>query len=106
MNKERSMRPMILSFVVALGLIVGVTMSNSGCDEADAAFDCHQVCTKYKTCFNSSYDVSACTSRCREAAAKENSYKDKADICETCIDDRSCASATFSCATECASIVP
>jgi hypothetical protein len=106
MNKESYMRPMFLSLYVAFALAVGVTMSNFGCSEADAAFDCYQVCNKYKTCFNSSYDVKACTDRCREAASKDNHYKDKADICETCIDDRSCVSATFSCATECGGIVP
>lgn len=100
------MRPMFLSLIGALGMIAGVTIFSHGCDDADVAFDCHQVCRKYKTCFSSSYDVGACSDRCREAAKKDNQYKDKADMCETCIDDRSCASATFSCAIECGGIVP
>ncbi len=94
------------SLFLTLAFLATGLSPNFACSDVDAAFDCHAVCDKYKTCFNASYDVSACTSRCRTAAANDSNYKDKADMCETCIDDRSCASATFSCTLECGSIVP
>lgn len=78
----------------------------ASCDEADRAFDCQSVCSRYQDCFNSDYDVGACRDRCRDKAAADKEFERKADACETCIDDRSCSSATFSCATECVGIVP
>ena len=33
-------------------------------------------------------------------------YEDKADDCQSCINDRSCAGAVFNCGGECAGIVP
>jgi len=77
-----------------------------GCDDAEAAFDCHQVCSRYESCIDSDYDVSECRDRCRDKAKEDDTWKDKADACESCIDDRSCTSATFACATECLGIVP
>ena len=99
------MRALILSLTVAAGLVAGVVSTNLGCSAADAAFDCHQVCDRYKTCFNASYDVGACSDRCRTASANDPSYRNKADQCESCIGDKSCI-ATFTCAAECGSIVP
>jgi hypothetical protein len=72
-----------------------------GCGEAEQAFDCQSVCSKYQSCFNKDYDVGACRDRCRN-----NVSRAKADSCESCINDKSCASATFTCATECGGIVP
>jgi len=89
----------------SVGLAAGVFSSSSGCG-ADAAFDCHQVCDRYKTCFDQSYDVGACSERCRTNSANSSTVRSQADQCEACIDDKSCASATFSCATTCGSIVP
>jgi hypothetical protein len=72
-----------------------------GCGDVEQAFDCNSVCNKYQSCFNKDYDVGKCRDKCRDKISK-----DKADSCESCINDKSCASATFSCATECAGIVP
>lgn len=94
------MKRMILGLCGLLGVAV------AGCDEADKTFDCQSVCDRYKTCFNSSYDVGACRDRCKSKADADKDFEKKADACESCIDDKSCTSATFSCATECASIVP
>ena len=100
------MRSLMLCLTVAAGLALGVLSSTFGCGAVDAAFDCHSVCQKYKDCFDNAYDVSACSSRCRSAAADDNTYRSKADACQACINARSCASATFSCSLECGSIVP
>ena len=86
-------------FTLALALLA------SGC-ALDNAIDCHQICNRYQTCFNASYDVDACAARCRTASSNDGDYKRKADVCNACIDDRSCSSATFSCGSACGAIVP
>lgn len=93
------------TWFLALGLVLGIP-TGLGCDTAKAAFDCQSVCSRYQSCFDSSYDVSACRSRCRDKAANDSTWQDKASACASCIDDKSCTSATFSCTTECVGIVP
>lgn len=75
----------------------------SGCDEADQAVDCSQICNRYQECFDEDYDVSACIDRCRPMLDED---PHGADDCEACIDDRSCTGAVFNCASDCAGIVP
>ena len=77
-----------------------------GCSSAKAAFDCQSVCQKYKDCYKSDYNVGECLDTCRAKAANDDTWQDKADDCATCIGDKSCVGATFSCATECGGIVP
>jgi hypothetical protein len=80
--------------------------SSISCDKVDEAFDCSQVCNRYHDCYDSSYDVDACESRCRTNAANDPKVKDDADACDSCIGDKSCLSATFSCGDTCGTIVP
>ena len=87
-------------------LALGAGVLTPSCGEADKLFDCPSVCSRYRSCFNSSYDVDGCRSRCKDSADRDTDYKRKADDCEACIDDRSCSSATFNCATSCVGIVP
>jgi hypothetical protein len=75
------------------------------CNQADNAVDCNGICNRYQTCFDAKYDSGACQDRCRDDADTQG-YATKADACVTCISDKSCASATFECATQCAGIVP
>jgi len=95
---------LVLSAFVALfsGLSVGL----ASCDEVDRVTDCQDICGRYADCFDSAYDVNACRNRCDEAASDSENFDQKVDTCENCLDDRSCASATFGCATECSGIVP
>ena len=86
--------------------LLGFLLCFTGCDSVDAAFDCNDICTRYKDCFDSTYDVSACASRCRSHADDDTAYRTQADQCDACIDNRSCTSAVFNCAAECTSIVP
>jgi hypothetical protein len=79
------MRSLILSLTVVAGLIAGTVYSNFGCGAVDAAFDCHAVCDRYKTCFDANYDVGACSSRCRTASGNDANYRSKADQCQACI---------------------
>ncbi len=81
----------------------------SGCAVAqriESAIDCDGICQRYASCFDSSYDTSACASRCRGAASKQADFRRKADICNACIGERSCVAATFACVSECVSVVP
>ena len=78
----------------------------TGCDSVDAAFDCHDICDRYSDCFDANYDVGACESRCRSHADDDTAYRQQADRCDACIDDRSCTSAVFNCGVECSSVVP
>jgi hypothetical protein len=87
------------SFTVGAGGLIG-------CDDADAAFDCADVCGRYQECFDADYDVGACRSRCRTASDNDATVRNRADACEACIDDMSCAGATFNCVQDCSAIVP
>lgn len=78
----------------------------AACAPIDQALDCQTVCTRYKDCFNGSYDVDACADRCRSRAANDKDTANAVNRCEACIDDRACASATFNCAGDCANVVP
>jgi hypothetical protein len=80
--------------------------SSISCDSVAAAFDCSAVCGRYRDCYDSSYDVNACESRCRTNAANDPNVQNDAATCDSCIGDMSCLSATFNCAGSCGSIVP
>lgn len=93
---------LLATFLLALG--VGV--ATPSCGEADKLFDCQSVCSRYQDCVDHKYDVGTCRSRCKDNADRDTDYKRKADECDACIQDRSCGSAAFSCATSCVGIVP
>jgi hypothetical protein len=75
-----------------------------GCSAVENAYNCDQICDKYKDCFDASYDAEACQNRC-EANADDDNFADKASSCQSCSDDRSC-SGSFACVDECVGIVP
>ena len=92
---------------VVVGIFAAV-MSMSGCvvaQRVDSALDCNGICERYAGCYDKSYDVSACASRCRAAASDKPDYRRTADMCNACLTDRSCMSA-FACTSECISVVP
>jgi hypothetical protein len=93
-----------LASLLVMTLVTGI--SASACSTIDHAFDCNQICNRYKDCVNASYDADACTSRCRDNADNNEGFANAADDCQACVDDRSCAGAVFGCSTECAPIVP
>ena len=94
----------LLIAVLAAGF-VGI-IGCSAADEVDNAVDCQSICDRYKSCFDSDYDVGACAERCRDNSNEDKDFQRKANVCNACIDDRSCSSATFGCATDCAGVVP
>lgn len=91
-----------------IGLVAMMVFSSSCAvvQKIDTAIDCNGICDRYASCFDSAYDKSACASRCRQAASDQPDYRRKADMCSACISERSCAAASFACATECLSVVP
>lgn len=91
------MRITFLLFALAL------TSFGLGCAEIDQTVDCNDVCNRYQSCYDASYDTMACRNRC-ETFANDNPRA--ANDCDTCLDDRSCASSVFSCGGECAGILP
>ena len=100
------MKSLFTSFACAslFGLFAFAT---TGCtDEIDRITDCQDICSRYADCFDDSYDVEGCRNECKNEAADSENFDQRVDNCENCLDDRSCSSAAFGCATECAGIVP
>ena len=97
------------SLGLGLGLVLAAVVSG-GCseavDELTNRVDCHDVCQRYADCFNAEYDVDGCVDRCESDADSSEDREARLETCDNCIDDRSCTSATFSCADKCSGIVP
>ena len=93
---------LVLAVAAALGAVVPVV----SCDSVETAFDCQEVCSRYRDCYDASYDVGGCRDRCRQNAEDSATKRAKADACESCIGGKSCVSATFNCAADCSAIVP
>jgi hypothetical protein len=96
-----TLKSLMIVATIALGSLFGI-----GCGAVQNAVDCNGICNRYKTCFDSNYDVGKCESNCRDNANSNNNYMTDVNDCNNCIDDKSCASATFSCAAPCATVVP
>lgn len=87
------------------------TLLASGCTEEATdpivnRITCADVCNRYQECFDEDYDVEACTDRCEDDATAREDKEDQLEECDACIDDESCASATFGCASQCVQFVP
>ena len=95
--------PKLLTCLI-LSLAV-TTVGGTACDSIDAAFDCQAVCSRYKECYNASFDVGQCRDTCRANAEADDAKRRRADACQACIDGRSCTGATFACTDECAGII-
>lgn len=94
---------------LALTFAAGCTLSFAACGvdkEIENEIDCQAICERYSDCFDADYDVSSCQDRCENDVDRGELTFDEVDACSDCIDDRSCASGTLSCATECVGIVP
>jgi len=93
-----------LGFVSLFFAVVGC--SSDAANAITNPIDCHHVCQRYADCYNSSYDVDGCASKCADKANDSNNNQDHLDACNGCIGDKSCLNATFSCASDCSGIVP
>ena len=96
--------------VWAAGVLVVLAASGIGCgetaDEITNSISCGDVCGRYSDCFDADYDVDGCTDRCENDASANEDRERRLDVCEACIDDRSCSEATFNCTDDCVGIVP
>jgi hypothetical protein len=91
----------------ALVLVTGTIawLTAAGCESVENTISCADVCNRYQECFDDDYDVSGCTDRCEDEASADEEKEAKLEACDECIEDRSCASAVFSCTTECAGVI-
>ena len=81
-------------------------MGASGCDETQNAWNCSDLCNRYQDCFDKSYDVSGCSSRCQTLANNNQIQDERANACQNCMNQNSCNMATpFNC-PDCVGIVP
>ncbi|MBL9038569.1 MAG: hypothetical protein JNG84_08665 [Archangium sp.] len=102
------MHPLIVEAVFPLlrRVAVAAALAFMACQPIDAALDCNTICTRYKDCFDGSYNVETCADRCRARAQSNSSQASAINRCEACIDDRACAAATFNCGSDCSEVVP
>jgi hypothetical protein len=95
--------------MLVLILAAGSAFTFGACgvdEELENEIDCQAICQRYSDCFDAGYDVSSCQDRCENDVDSGELTFNEVDDCSDCIDDRSCASGTLSCATECVGIVP
>ena len=92
--------------IASLCLLGALAITGCSTEEVSNKIDCHSVCNRYQSCFDSDYDVDGCTDRCESDANADEDRESRLEMCDACIDDKSCSEATFSCADECVGIVP
>jgi hypothetical protein len=90
------------AIAIALGLS---SVFLNGCEEAEELLDCRQICVAQQDCVNDEYDVGACTDRCESQSDKDDDYRDRARLCEACIEDRACAEQQAQCAQYCSPLI-
>jgi hypothetical protein len=88
-------------------LLCSTALCASGClaTEVDQSVDCRDVCDRYQSCYDASYDTAACRGRC-EGYVDTDGHSQAANGCDACMDDTSCAAAIFTCGSECSGILP
>jgi hypothetical protein len=91
------------SLLLVTPLLVGCSDT---VDEISNSIDCHGVCQRYADCFDADYDVDGCADRCENSADNSENRERRLEMCDACIDDRSCSEATFSCTDDCVGVVP
>ena len=98
---------MFKSLPLALLLASMVAGACSAADPITNKFDCNDVCQRYADCFNHSYDVGACRSRCESDASNSDAKQRKLDDCHDCIGSASsCVADIADCAPSCGNFVP
>jgi hypothetical protein len=102
----RNMMKRTAGVILGAALAAIVTFVGAGgCDETQNAFNCTDLCNRYQDCFDQNYDVSACSSRCQNLANDSQNFDERANSCQNCMNDNSCAGAALTCPS-CAGIVP
>jgi hypothetical protein len=98
------------AFVIGSFLLLLAPFTTAACgddpEEVVNRVTCGDVCRRYADCFDSDYDVQACTDRCTSDATASEEKEERLELCNECIDEESCAGAVFNCTTECTPFVP
>jgi hypothetical protein len=96
----------LLGLCASMSLAATVVSCSDTVDEVTNYITCSEVCERYSECFDADYDVDGCSDRCENAATANEDKERRLEICDACIDDRSCSEATFNCTDDCLGIVP
>ena len=88
----------------ALAAIVSF-VGAGGCDDTQNAFNCSDLCNRYQSCFDMSFDTRSCTDRCEDLADDSQNFDERANRCQNCLNQNACVDAAFNC-PDCAGIVP
>ena len=70
------------------------------------ASDCTSVCTRYRDCVDSKYDVAGCESRCESKAGQDRDFDDRLTHCQSCSEGRTCSEVVANCIPACVGVVP
>ncbi|TNE43228.1 MAG: hypothetical protein EP343_34025 [Deltaproteobacteria bacterium] len=98
---------MKLSRWFMIGALLSVLcVGGLACGVIDDLVDCDKICNRYKTCFDSEYNVASCRDRCFNQSRNNAEYNRRANDCSACIETRACASSAFACGVTCIGIVP
>jgi len=92
-------------FPATLPMLMLLTIATSACsatNDLDVEIDCNNICQRYRDCWDSSYDVDSCRTRCDEF---NNVDRRSANECDTCLDSRACAE-SFACGNVCMGLLP
>jgi len=77
-----------------------------GCEETQNAFNCSDLCNRYRDCFNQGYDVGQCEDRCRNVANSSSANHDQANNCQNCLNQNSCLGAAALSCPSCSGYLP
>jgi hypothetical protein len=101
------MQKWLMGACLCLGLAgsYGCDSEDNPIEDAQESVECTGICDKYQECFDSDYDTDKCEDNCKRRA-DDPDHLDQEERCSTCIDEKSCGDATFSCADDCIGIVP
>jgi hypothetical protein len=91
-----------VSAMVAIGGIAGCEDDDLG--TVGTAADCDDVCARYRTCFDGSFDVASCTSQCQTRLGNATIQSTDVDDCMDCLGDNTCTP-VYSCADACDTII-
>ena len=82
------------------------TCAGAACSDIDNAADCNKICDRYRSCFDSNYNTTACYNRCQSAGTSSDKARRRIDTCSACINGLSCTGAAFTCGAQCSTVVP
>jgi hypothetical protein len=94
-----------LKLTISSLFLAQTLLSCSAVDKVENKITCSQVCSRYKECFDSDYDVNDCSSSCEQETNADEDKDRRLESCDSCIDDRSCSEAVFHCADDCVGVI-